>query len=309
MTRYANRVKRLRTLLADQRLDAFLVTSLIHLRYLTGFTGTNALGVVTRHGAWFLTDSRYRLQAARQVRSAQRICTPRPLLEALAEHRCLAYCRRVGFESYVLTFQQYRLLRRSFPRKVFVPTTGFLEKLLLLKEPSELVSMRAAMKISDRVFGEVVSVIHPGMREKDVAAELTYRQRLAGADGDAFDPIVASGERGSLPHARATDKTLRKGELVTLDFGCTIEGYHSDLTRTVALGRATRQARDDLSACARGTGGCHRRSARRHARQRSGRRCTAGDHRRRIRPRIFSLARAWPWTAHPRASARLFTEH
>jgi Xaa-Pro aminopeptidase len=244
MTRYANRVKRLRTLLADQRLDAFLVTSLIHLRYLTGFTGTNALGVITRHGAWFLTDSRYRVQAARQVRSAQRICTPRPLLEALAEHHCLAYCRRVGFESYVLTFQQYRLLRRSFPRKVFVPTTGFLEKLLLLKEPSELVSMRAAMKISDRVFGEVVSVLRPGMREKDVAAELTYRQRLAGADGDAFDPIVASGERGSLPHARASDKILRKGELVTLDFGCTIEGYHSDLTRTVALGRATRQARE-----------------------------------------------------------------
>lgn len=244
MTRYANRVKRLRMLLAEQRLDAFLVTSLIHLRYLTGFTGTNGLGVVTRHGVWFLTDSRYRLQASRQVRSAQRVCTHRPLLEALAEHHCLAYCRRVGFESYVLTFQQYRLLRRSFPRKVFVPTTGLIEKLLLIKEPSELVSMRAAMKISDRVFRDVVSVLHPGMREKDVAAEITYRQRLAGADGDAFDPIVASGERGSLPHARASDKTLRKGELVTLDFGCTIAGYHSDLTRTVALGRATRQARD-----------------------------------------------------------------
>jgi Xaa-Pro aminopeptidase len=244
MTRYAHRVKRLRALLDDQRLDALLVTSLIHLRYLTGFTGTNGLGVVTRHAVWFLTDSRYRLQAARQVRSAQRICTHRPLLDALAEYHCLAYCRRVGFESHVLTFQQYRVLRRSFPRKMFVPTSGVVEKMLLIKEPSELVSMRAAMEISDRVFGEVVTMLRPGMREKDIAAEITYRQRLAGADGDAFDPIVASGERGSLPHARASDKTLKRGEMVTLDFGCTIAGYHSDLTRTVALGHATRQARE-----------------------------------------------------------------
>jgi len=244
MSTFANRVARLRTLLAEQRLDAFIVTSLTHLRYLTGFTGTNGLGVVSRRDVFLLTDSRYRAQAAQEVRSARRICTQRPLLEAMAEHHCLAYCKRAGFESHVLTFQQYRVLRKSFPGKLFVPTSGFVEKLLLVKEPAELAAMRAAMRISDRVFGEIVTLLRPGIREKDVAAEITYRQHLSGADSDAFDPIVASGDRGSLPHGRASNRILRRGDLVTLDFGCTVRGYHSDLTRTVALGRVTRRGRE-----------------------------------------------------------------
>lgn len=244
MSRYANRAARLRTLLSEQRLDALIVTSLTHLRYLTGFTGSNGLGVVTRHAMFFLTDPRYREQAAHQVRSARRIFTNRPLLEAVAEHRCLSQCKRVGFESQVLTYQQYRVLRKSFPRKLFVPTSGVVESLLLVKDPDELDAMRAAMRITDRVFTEVIGLLRPGMREHDVAAEISYRHRCLGADGDGFDPIVASGERGSLPHARASEKVIRKGDLVTLDFGCTVAGYHSDLTRTVAIGHATRRARD-----------------------------------------------------------------
>lgn len=244
MSRYANRVARLCTHLADQQLDAFIVTSLTHLRYLTGFTGSNGLGVVTRHATYFLTDPRYRGQAAKQVRTARRIFTHRPLLEAMEDHRCLSYCRRIGFESHVLTYQQYRVLRKAFPRKLFIPTSGIVERLLLVKDSAELDAMRAAMRITDSVYTEVIGLLRPGMREHDVAAEISYRQRRLGAEGDAFDPIVASGERGSLPHARASEKVIRKGDLVTLDFGCTVAGYHSDLTRTVAIGHATRRARE-----------------------------------------------------------------
>ncbi len=243
MNKYAKRVTRLRTLLEEQRLDALIVTSLIHLQYLTGFTGTHGLAVVTRREVYFITDSRYRAQAARQVRAAQRLLTQHPLLVAMADHHCLSRCKRTGFESHDMTYQQYRTLRKTFPGKVFVPTSGIVENLLLVKESSELASMRSAMRITDLVFAEVLPLLRPGMRENEVAAEISYRHRRLGADGDAFIPIVASGVRGALPHARASDKILRHGEMVTLDFGCTVDGYHSDLTRTVALGRVSQRAR------------------------------------------------------------------
>lgn len=244
MSRHADRVARLRPLLRKHQLDALIISSPVHLRYLLGFTGTNGIGVFGRRTACFLTDSRYRLQSARQVRAARRCITQRPLLEAIAEHHCLRGLTRVGFESHHLTFQQYRVLRRTFPHVTFVPTTGIVEHLLLVKDATELSAIRAATRITDAVFLELLQCIRPGMREKDIAAEISYRQRRLGADGDAFEPIVAGGERGSQPHARAGDRLVRRGELLTLDFGCTVRGYHSDLTRTIALGKPSRRARE-----------------------------------------------------------------
>jgi Xaa-Pro aminopeptidase len=247
MSRYADRVARLRAVLKKQQLDALIITSLTHLQYLLGFTGTNGIGVFGRRTTAFITDSRYRAQSARQVRTARRYITQHPLLEALAEHGCLKRDTIVGFESHHVTFQQYRVLRRTFPRVTFVPTTGTVEQLLLVKDPAELAALREAMRITDEVFGELLGILKAGMREKDVAAEITYRHRMHGADADAFDPIVAGGERGSQPHARAGDRSLRRGELVTLDFGCTVKGYHSDLTRTVAIGRPSSRAKEIYS--------------------------------------------------------------
>lgn len=244
MSRHADRVARLRAILKKQQLDGLIITSLTHLQYLLGFTGTNGIGVFGRRTTAFVTDSRYRAQSARQVRNARRYITQRPLLEALAEHACLKRDTIVGFESHHLTFQQYRVLRRTFPRVTFIPTTGLVEQLLLVKDPTELAALREAMRITDEVFGELLGIMKAGMREKDVAAEISYRHRMHGADADAFDPIVAGGERGAQPHARAGDRALHRGELVTLDFGCTVKGYHSDLTRTVAIGRPTPRAKE-----------------------------------------------------------------
>jgi Xaa-Pro aminopeptidase len=247
MSRYADRVVQLRGLLRKQRLDALIVTSLTHLHYLLGFSGSHGIGVFGRRSAVFITDSRYQSQGLRQVRDARMFITRHPLLEALAEHRTLKQSLTVGFESHHLTFQQYRVLRRTFPRITFIPTSNLVEQLMYVKDPTELSALRAAMRITDAVFEEIIGIIRPGMREKDVAAEITYRHRLLGADADAFEPIVASGERGSLPHARAGERILRNGDLVTMDFGCTVKGYHSDLTRTVALGRTTKRAREIYS--------------------------------------------------------------
>ncbi len=243
MTRRSHRLTRLRTLLRERQLDGLIVSTPPHVTYLSGFTGSNGLCVVTRQGATFLTDSRYRGQSARQVRAMRRFCSQRPLVESLADAGALRRCSRVGFESSHMTYQQYRSMRRHTPGVTFVPTSSLIEELLLIKDASEVVAIRAAAAITDRVFNEILPLLRPGIREMEIAAEISYRHRVHGAEGDAFPPIIASGERGALPHARASDKRLRAGECVTLDFGCTVRGYHSDLTRTVALRRLSRRGR------------------------------------------------------------------
>jgi Xaa-Pro aminopeptidase len=117
------------------------------------------------------------------------------------------------------------------------------EDVATVKDRSEIAAIRKAVDISDTVFSELLPLLKPGVTELDIAAEISYRQRRHGAAKDSFEPIVASGERGALPHGRATSRKIRKGELVTMDFGCMYDGYCSDLTRTVAIGRVGREQR------------------------------------------------------------------
>ena len=242
MTRH--RVTRLRTTLRERRLDALLVSSLPNIRYLTGFTGSNALCVFTATGGFFLTDTRYRDQSRAEVIGVTRTVTTKTLAAAAAERGCLDGCRRVGFESHATTYQQYRALRALFPRHSFRPTADLVEDLALVKDGRELSCIRRAVAITGQVFLDILKVIHPGSRESAVAATISYLQKMYGAERDAFETIVASGPRGALPHARASEQKMRSGEFVTLDFGCRVGGYASDLTRTVALGRVTRRMRD-----------------------------------------------------------------
>jgi Xaa-Pro aminopeptidase len=128
-------------------------------------------------------------------------------------------------------------------RTVLVPSRGLVEELTVVKDPYELECIRQAVAVTDQVFQEILPEIRPGVSELEIAAEISYRHRRHGAEGDAFEPIVASGSRGASPHARASTRRIRTGEFVTLDFGCKVDGYCSDLTRTVALGRIARTLR------------------------------------------------------------------
>lgn len=242
-----SRLTRLRSVLNTQGLDALLVSSLPNIRYLTGFTGSHALCIVTRRRAIFLTDTRYIHQSRDEVRGATRIVTRHGFPETAAEKKLLRACTHVGFESDVITYAQHRLWKSSFPKVKFAPTPQLVESLSQAKDAGELALIQRAIRITDRVFGEILPIVRPGVRERDIAAELSYRQRRFGAEGDAFDPIVASGPRGALPHARPTQKRIRAGELVILDFGCVVGGYSSDLTRTVCVGTASRKAREIYS--------------------------------------------------------------
>ncbi len=232
-----SRPDRLRSLFDSKRIDCFLVTSQPHLRYLSGFSGSNGMGLVTRDRCMLLTDSRYGVQVRNEVRGWRIVIAGGDLVEALARRGLLRRGRRVGVDAGALTLGQWLALKRSFPGVRFLPRTDCVETIAAVKDEAEIARIARAVEITDRVFVEMLALIEPGVSELDLAAELSYRQRRHGAAGDAFEPIVASGERSAMPHGRASRKKLAKGDLVVLDFGCVYEGYHSDLTRTVALGR------------------------------------------------------------------------
>ena len=146
-----------------------------------------------------------------------------------------------------MSYAQYRRLRTLFPGASLKPTTDIVEDVALVKDREEIASLRAAVAISDRVFEQVLKNIRPGVTEREVSAEISYWHKSYGAENDAFEPIVASGKRGALPHARATTKKIASRELVTLDFGCVVNGYHSDITRTIGIGSVGRKGRDVYS--------------------------------------------------------------
>jgi Xaa-Pro aminopeptidase len=237
------RIGLLRDRMLQLGLDAFIVSSLPAVRYLTGFSGSNGLCIVRKNGAFFLTDSRYVQQSISEVKSWSRVIANNGLLEEASRHGLLRGCRSAGFESHTLTYAQYRTLKRLAGSVSLVSTRDVVESIALVKEKKEVECIRAAVRISDRVFNDILHSIQPGIAEVEIAAEISYLHKRYGAEKDAFEPIVASGERGSLPHARASGKKILNRELVTLDFGCTVGGYNSDITRTVAVGGASMQAR------------------------------------------------------------------
>ncbi len=239
-----SRIARLRLIMREQGLDALLVSSPPNIRYLSNFTGSNGLLVVKRAGAILVTDTRYRDQSLQEVRGFRQLIAHAGLAGELARKGLLTECRHVGFEGSHVTYARYRNLRKLFPGIGFQTTSDLVESLAQVKDGDEIQCIQKAVDISDRVFGDVVKKIRPGIAELDIAAEISFLQRKYGGEGDAFDPIVASGDRGAFPHARPTKKRIHVGDLVTMDFGCTVGGYNSDVTRTVAVGRISRRGRE-----------------------------------------------------------------
>ena len=240
---FERRLQEVRRHLEKSGLDALLVSHLPHVRYLTGFSGSNGLTIITPRGQYFLTDNRYRQQSKTEVVGFAIVVSSDTLFQAARKHGILHGKKRIGFESQYLSVASYENLRKLFPSAKFVSKRSVIENIAAVKDESEIEVIKRAAAITDRVFKKVLGILKPGVRELDVSAEISYWHQRYGADGDAFESIVASGPRGALPHGRATEKTICRGELVTLDFGCTYKGYNSDLTRTVAVGKPAERAK------------------------------------------------------------------
>ncbi|TMF29001.1 MAG: aminopeptidase P family protein [Chloroflexi bacterium] len=242
----ARRVAALRGRLVDLELDGVVITTPENIRYLSGFSGSLGYLIIGRTDAEILGDSRYWLQMEAEAPGFTLVRSgPSHGLWALVAERLKALGLRVGFESQHLTFDQHQRLLAALPGEhTLVAIAGLVEELRIVKTPEEIELLRAVAAIAGRAFDRVRGAIRPGLRERDIAFLLEQTFRELGADGPAFETIVAAGERGALPHGRASDRVLERGDMVVVDFGATAAGYHSDTTRTIVVGEpSTEQAR------------------------------------------------------------------
>lgn len=225
--------------LSPRKLDALLVSSAANIRYLSGFTGSNALLLVLPNRAVLFTDPRYQIQASKESDCRVRVVRG-PLLLAAAT----ASVRRLGFERAQVSYDAYLALKKNLPRGAsLVPVAGLVEALRMTKSAGEIALMRRAADTASRAFAQSMKRVRPGVRESALAAEIDHRMRRLGAEKPAFETIVASGERTALPHARPTDNILSRNQLLLVDMGACQDGYTSDMTRMAFLGRPAARVR------------------------------------------------------------------
>jgi Xaa-Pro aminopeptidase len=231
-----NRADRVSERLGAEQVDLLLVTNLVNVRYLTGFTGSNGLAIVGHDARRFLTDFRYVEQAAEQVRDFDREQAPQDFLTALGDGWPAGELR-VGFEEDHVTVRTHRRLREIVPDRIeLVPVGGVVEAERAVKDPGEVERIRAAAALVDAVYDWLFERGLVGRTERAVAVALEHHMRELGASAPSFPSIVASGPRGALPHASPTDAEIEPDTLVTLDLGAVLDGYCSDCTRTWATG-------------------------------------------------------------------------
>jgi len=219
----------------EKRPGVMVLSSPENRRYLTGFTGSSGAAIFTSAKAIFVTDFRYLDQAASECPGWEIVRQGPLMVDTVAEVLGQLGEERVGFERELATFAWYEDLATRLKGFEFVPVGPIVERIREVKEDAEIALIRQAAAITDQALGDVVSLLRPGMPEREIALEIEYRMRKIGADDAAFPTIVASGARSALPHGRASEKLLASGDFVTIDTGAKFGGYCSDLTRTFAL--------------------------------------------------------------------------
>ena len=223
---------------AEERLDALLIYQPENRRYVSGFTGSEAMLLVAPDRAVLATDSRYWEQAEREAPefSVYQVKT-RYVLEMDGILAAAGHPQRIGFESTCITVDQLDQLEDAAPEVEWVATKDIVEDLRMIKDASEIELIRRAARIADDGFEYLRKTLRPGMTEREAAWELEAHMRTHGADKIAFDLIVGSGPNGAMPHHQSDSRPIQAGEPIVLDLGAQVKGYHSDLTRTICLGR------------------------------------------------------------------------
>jgi Xaa-Pro aminopeptidase len=241
----SDRAGRLAALLPEAEVDLLLVTNLVNVRYMTGYTGSSGLALVGPETRVFVTDFRYVEQAEAEVDpSFERRRDQFELFEAIKAELPAGEVR-IGYDDANLSVRQHARLRELLPERVeLVKAGGLVERLRVVKEPEEIEHIRAAVAVADAALAAVLESGLAGRSEREFAVALDFAMRERGAQRPSFDPIVASGPHGALPHATPRDVEIKPGELVVIDWGAELDGYCSDCTRTMAAGEPSAQARE-----------------------------------------------------------------
>ena len=244
-----NNIARIQEKLIEKELDAILITDEKNQRYAAGFPFTDGSVLVARERAWLITDSRY-IEAARAAVpgsvEVQLFDGEHSQISLLRAALSEAKVQRLGGEEEKLSHGRYLALEKALGTAL-IPAQELIGSLRAAKTEEELVSMRKAQAISEAALEELLHILKPGMTEREAAAELVYRMLRHGGEGNSFDPIVVTGAKTSMPHGVPGDELIREGDFVTMDFGCLKDGYCSDMTRTVAIGRASDEMKNVYS--------------------------------------------------------------
>jgi Xaa-Pro aminopeptidase len=220
----------------EQAVDAILVTQPSNVRYLTGFTGSNAQTIVSPSASVFLTDGRYTEQSRHEVPDMERVTYLEEFVERVAEACRALRISRLGFEAHHVTVKVWEQLQQKVTGVDFVVVGEPVERLRWVKDQEERELLREAQACTDRAFEDILERLATGMTERQVALELEHALRRAGADGLSFESIVAFGEQAAEPHHHPTHRVLEEGDVIKMDFAGLYGGYHADMTRTIAFG-------------------------------------------------------------------------
>ena len=227
----------------ELKIDALLVSGLPNIRYLSGFTGSNAVLLVTPEWQTLFTDPRYTIQASEECKCAVRTVKGRSLQTAAAQLIQRKRLKRIGFEKARLSYEDYATLKENLPLGASLkPVAGVIEKLRMIKSEDEIARIRRSVLTNSEAFRSTLKRIKAGISESEAAAELEYQMRLHGAEKPAFETIVAAGPHSALPHARPTKQIWNGNELLLIDMGSCQDGYTSDMTRMLFLGRPDKKA-------------------------------------------------------------------
>ena len=226
-----------------KNIDAFIVSNDSSVRYFTGFTGGGALLLVTREKVYLFTTPLYREQSEEETEGIEIEIAKDSILSRFAKSKATKSLNRIGFELGHISYQEYEKLKSLLKDKELVGFKNLPEKIRMTKDEEEIENIGKAAEIGDCVFEEIKKIIRPGITERDLTIEIDYLLRKNGGEKPAFDTIVASGPRSSLPHATPTDRKIAEGDFLTFDLGTKFEGYASDMTRTLIVGKCTQEMR------------------------------------------------------------------
>lgn len=239
-----NNIEKIRNKLAEKYLDAVIIENEKNQRYAAGFPFTDGSVMVSKAGAWLITDSRYIEAANLRAEGVTVLMYDRekPLKAFISELISSAGVKRLGIEEKSMSYGRYIELKEQLSCEL-VPAQYIFSDLRASKSEEEISYMKEAQAVSESALDEVLGIIRPGMTESEIAAELVYRMLRHGSEGNSFDPIVVAGTKTSMPHGVPGDNVVKAGDFLTMDFGCIRNGYCSDMTRTVAVGHASDEMR------------------------------------------------------------------
>lgn len=233
-----SRISLLRQKFSAYKIDGLIFFNMSNIRYLSGFTGSEGILLINSRKAILLVDGRYTVQAGLEATDIQ-IIEYSDKIKGIFQAIKKLKLKRIGFEANSITVEMYNQLTNHMQNEVFVDLADELKFIRAYKDETEIALMKKAAGISSAAIRSLMNQIKPGCTEKEVALQLEYNARISGADGLAFEAIVAAGANSALPHAQPTDRKIKKGDFVVIDFGVKYRGYCSDETCTIAFGKLT----------------------------------------------------------------------